>query len=301
MNSHINFNCTKQICLAMAFILCFSLPIQAKNPSQKSDVAPTPKSYSTSSDTLDTLTRALKNLKTAQAVVANNIANAETTGFKKSRAVFADQAYRHEMLSGAQDSAGQYSPAGISIGSGNRVAAIQIDFSQGTLEQTGGELDLAVEGSGFLQVQNPVDNATLYTRAGKLSKNPNGQLAVCSAGIGRLLEPPIQIPQDALGIVIGAEGQVSVRQPGNVQLQSVGQIQLATFVNPQGLLSRGENLYQETDSSGPPTISNPGQNGIGVLRQGYTEASNVDLDDEIREFKRLGRACRKIEFLLDAE
>ena len=150
-------------------------------------------------------------------------------------------------------------------------------------------------------MQNPTDSATLYTRAGTLSKNPNGQLVVCSAGVGRLLEPPIQIPQDAMGIVISSEGQVSVQQPGNNQLQIVGQIQLATFVNSVGLLKLGENLYQETDGSGPPCTGNPGQNGVGVLRQGFLEASNVDLDDEIRELKRISRACRKIESLIDDE
>lgn len=247
----------------------------------------------------ETLTLALKNLKTAQAVVANNIANAETPGFKKSTVVFAENGYRQEMLPGKQDSAGKYTPVGVAVGGGSHVSAVVLDMRQGRLQRTGGELDVAVEGRGFLQVQNPADNTTLYTRAGKLAKNADGNLVLGSADTGRVLEPPIQIPQDATAVVISADGQVSVRQPGNNLLQEVGQIQLATFINPQGLLKVGENLYQETDGSGPPTQNNPGQNGIGTLRQGFLEASNVDLDEEIRELKRIGHSCRKIEFLLD--
>jgi flagellar basal-body rod protein FlgG len=246
----------------------------------------------------DTLALALKNLTTAQAVVADNIANAETPGFKRSRVVFADHAYRHEVLPGVQDAAGQYTPVGVAVGSGNRVAAVQVDFGQSCMKQTGRPLDVAIEGSGFLQVQNPADNTTLYTRAGTLTKNPNGQLVICSASVGRLLEPPIQIPQDATGVTISPDGQVSVAQPGNNQLQLVGQIQLATFVNPEGLKKLGENLYQENDASGPPTTNNPGQNGVGTLKQGCLESSNVDLDEEIHELKRLGGVCRKIEALI---
>jgi flagellar basal-body rod protein FlgG len=248
-----------------------------------------------------TLTFALKNLKTVQAVVANNIANAETPGFKKSKVVLAENGYRQKMLPGKQDSTGNYTPVGVAVGDGSHVSAVKFDMRQGSLQCTGDELDVAVEGSGFLQVQNPADNATLYTRAGKLSKNANGNLVLCSADTGRLLEPPIQIPQDATTVVISPDGQVSVGQPGNSTLTNVGQIQLATFINPQGLLKIGENLYQETDGSGPPTQNNPGQNGIGTLRQGFLETSNVDLDEEIRELKRIGRSCRKIELLLDEQ
>jgi flagellar basal-body rod protein FlgG len=242
----------------------------------------------------------LKNLKTAQAVVANNIANAETPGYKKSWVILADNGYRHEILPGVQDASGQYTPTGVSVGSGSRIAAIQLDCRQGRLKPTGRELDIAIEGRGFIQVMNP-NSTTLYTRVGKLSKNPNGQLVVCSAGTGRLIEPPIQIPQDATGVLISPEGQVSVQQPGNNQLQIVGQIQLATFVNPEGLLMLGENLYRETDSSGPPTTGNPGQSGMGALRQGFSESSNVDLDEEIRELKRLRHLYRKIESLAEEE
>jgi flagellar basal-body rod protein FlgG len=120
------------------------------------------------------------------------------------------------------------------------------------------------------------NGTTYYTRAGNFSKNSNGNLVMGSANIGRLLQPPITIPQDATGISISAEGVVSVRQPGNQQMSQVGTIELASFINPQGLLKMGENLYGETDASGAPTLGNPGQDGMGLLRQNFLEASNVE-------------------------
>ncbi len=188
--------------------------------------------------------------------------------------------YRHEKLPGAQDSAGQYTPMGIAIGLGVRNQSIETDFVQGAFKQTGNKLDVAIDGQGFLQVMNP-DGMILYTRAGDLSKNSNGQLVMGSASTGRLLEPPIQIPEDAMDILISPEGQVSVQQPLNNQLQIIGQIQLATFVNPQGLIKKGENLYQESDSSGPPTLNNPGLNGVGTLQQNMLELSNVEPANEL--------------------
>jgi flagellar basal-body rod protein FlgG len=220
-------------------------------------------------------------METKLDVIANNLANMETTAYKTDRANFEDLFYRHERLPGAQDSAGQYTPMGIAIGLGVRNQSIQSNFVQGAFKQTGNKLDLAIDGPGFLQVQNPTDNTTVYCRAGNLSKNANGQLVVGSAYTGRLLEPPIQIPQDATDILISPEGQVSVQQPGNPQLQVVGQIQLATFVNPHGLIKLGENLYQESDGSGPPTQSNPGQNGVGTLQQSMLELSNVEPANEL--------------------
>jgi flagellar basal-body rod protein FlgG len=299
MATHINCYFIKRFSLPMSLILTCCLAGQAKEPTEPPKDSSVERTNLDSGDALNILTLAVKNLKTAQVVIANNIANADTPGFKKSKVILADNGYRHEILPGTQDCAGQYTPTGVSVGSGSRVAAIQLECRQGRLIQTGGELDLAIEGHGFFQVQNPSDNTTCYTRAGKLSKNSNGQLVVCSAGTGRLMEPPIQIPQDATSVVITSEGQVSVGQPGNPLLQIVGQIQLATFVNSEGLLKVGENLYRENDSSGPPTMSNPGQNNTGVLRQGFIESSNVDLDEEIHELKRIGRMCRKIKLLID--
>ena len=219
-------------------------------------------------------------METKLDVIANNLANVETTGFKRGRANFEDLLYKHDIMPGALDSAGQYTPTGISVGMGTRVQSVQTDFDQGAFKQTGRELDVTIEGRGFLQVMDPT-GITYYTRAGNLDKNANGDLVVGSANIGRLLEPPITIPQDATHIVIGAEGIVSVRQPGSQQLSQVGQIELATFINPDGLLKLGENLYSETDASGAPILGNPGQDGIGTLRQGALEASNVNPVNEL--------------------
>lgn len=214
-------------------------------------------------------------METKLDVVANNLANMETTAFKRDRANFEDLIYRHEQYPGAQDSAGQYTPTGTQIGLGVRTQSTQTEFTQGPIKQTGQELDVAIEGKGFFQVTNP-DGMIVYTRAGNFSKNANGNLVTGSASDGRLLEPPIVIPPDAQAVTITPEGIVSVQQQGSNQMTQVGQIQMASFINPQGLLKLGENLYRETDASGAPTISNPGQNGIGLLQQNMLESSNVE-------------------------
>jgi flagellar basal-body rod protein FlgG len=225
--------------------------------------------------TLYTAATGMTSLQTKLDVIANNLANMETVAFKGGRANFEDLFYRHETMPGAQDSAGQFTPTGISIGLGSRVSSVQTDFVQGSFQQTGGDLDVAIEGRGFFQVMDP-SGTTVYTRAGNFSRNADGKLVMGSANTGRLLEPSITIPQDAVGVVISPEGKVSVRQPGNQQLSQVGQIDLANFVNPEGLLKLGENLYAQTDSSGAPTTSNPGKDGLGLLRQNALEASNVE-------------------------
>ena len=214
-------------------------------------------------------------METKLDVVANNLANMETTAFKRDRANFEDLFYRHDKYPGAEDTAGQFTPTGVQIGLGVRSQSTQTEFTQGPIKQTGQELDVAIEGIGFFQVKNP-DGTTLYTRAGNWSKNANGNLVTGSASDGRLMEPPIVVPPDATAIVISPEGFVSVQQPGNNQLTQVGRIELATFINPQGLLKQGENLYTETDASGAPTLSNPGQDGLGLLRQNSLEMSNVE-------------------------
>jgi len=215
-------------------------------------------------------------LETKLDVIANNLANIETTSFKRCRANFEDLFYRHERMPGMEDSAGQLTPTGISIGLGSRVSSVQTNFVQGAFQQTGNHLDVAIEGRGFFQVIDPATGNTLYTRAGNFSRNAEGQLVIGSASTGRLLQPSITIPQDATEIVISPEGKVSVRQPGSTRLTQVGNIELASFVNPEGLLKLGENLYAETDASGAPRNGTPGQDGLGVLRQGALEASNVE-------------------------
>ncbi len=224
---------------------------------------------------LYTAATGMKAMETKMDVIANNLANVETTAFKTGRANFEDLFYRNEKLPGAEDSSGQYTPTGIAIGLGSRVASVQSDYSQGPFEQTGRELDVAIEGKGFFQLIEPSTGQFVYTRAGTFSINANGELVMGSASTGRLLEPPIVIPPDAEGIVFSPEGKVSVRTPDSAQLQQVGSIELATFINPEGLLKLGENLCAETDASGPPIQGVPGQDGIGVLQQTMLEASNV--------------------------
>ena len=225
--------------------------------------------------TLYTAATGMSSMEQKLDVIANNLANLETTAFKKDRANFEDLFYRNPILPGAQDTAGQFTPTGIHIGLGSAVSSVQADFRQGSFRQTGNELDVVIEGRGFFQVLDP-GGTTYYTRAGNFSKNSNGNLVMGSANIGRMLQPPITIPEDATGISISAEGVVSVRQPGNQQMSQVGTIELASFINPQGLLKMGENLYGETDASGAPTLGNPGQDGMGLLRQSSLEASNVE-------------------------
>lgn len=225
--------------------------------------------------TLYTAATGMTSLQTKLDVIANNLANVETTGFKRDSANFEDLFYRNEKYPGAQDSAGQYTPTGVHIGLGTRVSSVQTNFEQGAFKETGRELDVAIEGRGFFQVMDPTGK-TVYTRAGNFSKNADGKLCVGSASIGRLVEPAITIPPDAMKISVSPEGKVSVQQPGNNQLQEVGQFELVTFVNPEGMLKMGENLYGESDSSGAPTRANPGQEGLGLLRQSTLEHSNVE-------------------------
>ena len=230
--------------------------------------------------TLYTAATGMQALETKLDVIANNLANVNTVGFKKDRANFEDLFYRQEVLPGQLDSGGNPTATGTSIGLGSQVSSVQQNFSQGAFQQTGRKLDVAIEGVGFMQVADP-DGTILYTRAGNLSQNANGALVVGSAATGRLVEPPITIPQNATDISIDSSGQVFVRQPGQAQLTNVGQMQLAFFINPEGLLQLGENLYSETDASGSPTTGNPGTNGLGKIRQNMLEASNVEPVQEL--------------------
>ena len=230
--------------------------------------------------TLYTAATGMEALETKLDVIANNLANVNTTGFKRGRANFEDLFYRHEKLPGSQDSAGNLTPTGISIGLGVAVSSIQTDHEQGAFQVTGNPLDVAIEGDGFFQVADTTGEL-LYTRAGNFSINANGQLVMGSASTGRLLQPPTAIPPDATEIVISPEGIVSVRQPGVSALSQVGQLQIGRFPNPEGLLKLGENLYAETDASGTVTLGTPGQQGLGRLRQTALEASNVNPVEEL--------------------
>ena len=226
--------------------------------------------------TLYTAATGMDAMQTKLDVVANNLANVNTTAFKRDRANFEDLLYRNEVYPGMLDSGQTPTPTGTQVGLGTRLQSTQKDFRQGAFQETGRNLDIAIEGAGFLQVIDPQSQQVMYTRAGNLDINANGNLVVGSAQTGRLIEPPIQIPQDAMAVVINPNGQVLVQQVGNAQLNQIGQLQMAQFVNPDGLLKVGENLYQQTDASNQAVQGDPGTNGLGVLRQGSLEASNVE-------------------------
>lgn len=228
-------------------------------------------------------------------VIANNLANSGTTAFKRSRTNFEDLFYEHLKLPGTLDQLGNPTPMGVAVGLGSRVASTEMDFKEGSLIETGQQLDLAIVGDGFFQVQDSAE--ILYTRAGTFSKNADGQIVMASADRGRLLEPSITIPNDAIEITISGDGIVSVLTPGVTTLTQVGQLQTATFINPQGLLQRGENLYSATDASGTPLIGNPGLDGHGSLKQGFLEASNVE---PVRELVDLIKTQRNFELTSQA-
>lgn len=209
-------------------------------------------------------------------VVANNIANVNTTGFKKSRIEFQDMLSQVEKSPGAMISQGTFQPVGIEYGLGVKTSATTRVFSQGSAVSTGRNLDVAIQGEGFLQIMMD-DGTKAYTRDGSLQVDANGQL--CTAD-GLLLQPQVSIPQDTKEVVITADGNVSVTN-ANDQQQQMGQILLARFQNPSGLLSVGHNLYVETAASGSPVEDSPGQNGMGKLEQGYLEGSNVQVVEEL--------------------
>ena len=222
--------------------------------------------------------------------LANNIANAGTTGFKAQRTNFEDLFYETLKVPGTPDPVGNLTPVGIQVGLGTKVQSTELDFTQGALEQTGQNLDLAIVGDGFFRVSDGVE--TFYTRAGNLSVNANGDLVIASADRGRIFDEGIQIPPQAQDIAVGSDGTITVRLPGEQELTPIGQVQLARFINPQGLLQRGENLYAETAASGPPLVSNPGLDGVGQLRQGFLEQSNVE---PVRELVDLIKTQRNVE------
>jgi flagellar basal-body rod protein FlgG len=225
--------------------------------------------------TLYTAATGMTALQTKLEIIANNMANINTVGFKRDRANFEDLFYVQDKLPGAQDSAGNYTPTGLSVGLGARVSGVQTDYTQGGFQTTNRQLDLAIEGIGFFQVRDQTGEI-MYSRAGNFGINSNGQLVVGSAQTGRLVEPPINIPVDTMNISVSAEGIVEVQQANNTQLSQVGQLQLAQFINNDGLMKVGENLYRETISSGNATLNNPGTNGVGYIRQGTLESSNVE-------------------------
>lgn len=210
---------------------------------------------------------------------ANNIANVNTIGFKKSRAEFADLMYRTMEYAGTATSDTTQSPTGIEVGLGVRPTAVNKIFTEGSLKQTDNPLDISITGNGFFKLELP-DGTEVYSRNGAFKRDQNGTIVNSD---GYKLIPEIVIPEDATDISIGTDGTVSVVQAGQTQATVIGQINTTAFINPAGLHSTGDNLYVETDASGQPVDGTPGQNGLGVIRQGFVELSNVELVVELTD------------------
>ena len=210
-------------------------------------------------------------------VISNNMANVSTNGFKRASAVFEDLMYQNLRQVGAADTEQNNLPTGLQVGLGVRTVATSRQFSQGSLQQSGNQLDIAVNGQGFLQVALP-DGTTGYTRDGSLQVDAQGRLVTAS---GLPVAGDITIPAEAQSVTVGNDGVVTVKLPGNAQPQQVGNIELASFVNPAGLEPRGGNLYTETVASGNPVNGAPGSAGLGTLMQGYVETSNVNVVQEL--------------------
>lgn len=235
----------------------------------------------------------MKAQQTMVDTIANNLANINTNGFKRSQVNFEDLLYVKLQEAGAEVASGVLYPAGIEVGSGVRLASISKVHTPGELQNTGRSQDVAITGAGFLQI-TLAGGETRYTRAGSLFKNANGTLVTAK---GYSIEPTITIPTDALGVDIAADGTVNVRTIAGIT--SVGTIQLASFPNPEGLSAEGGNLLAETEASGSPTIGTPGTSGLGSLQSGFLERSNVEMIIELvnlitaqRGFETNSRAIR---------
>lgn len=215
--------------------------------------------------------------QTRMQVTSNNLANVNTTGFKRSRAVFEDLLYQNVRQPGAQTSQDTRASSGMTLGTGVRVVATEKLFTQGNLVQTGNALDLAINGRGFFEIRLP-DGTPAYTRDGSFQMNAQGEMVTAA---GYAVQPGISIPEGAQSITVGADGTVSVQLAGNASPVQVGSVQVVDFVNPAGLSPRGENLFTETASSGAPQPGTPGLTGLGSLVQGSVESSNVNVVEEL--------------------
>lgn len=214
---------------------------------------------------------------TRMQVVSNNLANANTTGFKRDRASFEDLLYQNYRQVGGQSSQQTRLPSGMQVGTGVRVVSTEKIFSQGTMTQTNNNLDLAINGGGFFQVRMP-DGSLSYTRDGSFQLDDQGQLVTNS---GYIVEPGISVPANTRSITVGSDGVISAAIAGEAAPVQLGSFQLANFVNPAGLEARGENLYLESAASGAPQTGTPGLSGLGTLAQGALEGSNVNVVEEL--------------------
>lgn len=209
--------------------------------------------------------------------ISNNLANVNTVGYKKVRADFEDLLYQTMRAPGSPTSATTNSPTGLQVGSGARIVANTRLHTQGTLQQTGNPLDVAIEGNGFFVIQQP-DGTNAYTRAGTLKTDAQGRIVNSD---GYPLEPPVTIPPDATSVSIGADGTVSATIKGQTNAVQLGQMSIAAFINPAGLSAQGHNLFTATASSGDPQVGNPGTDGRGTLLQGTIEHANVEVVEEM--------------------
>lgn len=215
--------------------------------------------------------------QTRMSLISNNLANVNTTGFKRGRASFQDLMYQTVRQPGAQTSQQTQSPSGLMVGTGTQVVSTEKLFTQGNLLQTNNPFDLAINGRGFFEVQLP-DGSAAYTRDGSFQVDSQGQMVTAS---GYPLQPGINIPPNAQSVTIGSDGTVSVQLAGEAAPQQVGSVTVADFINPAGLQPKGENLFAETASSGAPQTGAPGQSGLGLLMQGSLESSNVNVVEEL--------------------
>ena len=215
--------------------------------------------------------------QTRISVISNNLANVNTTGFKRGRAVFEDLLYQNVTQAGGATSQNTESPTGLTTGTGVRVVATEKNFTQGAALQTGNSLDVLIQGRGFFQVLEP-DGSLAYSRDGSFKVDSEGRLVTAN---GYEVQPSITIPSDAQSITIGLDGTVQATLPGQSAPTSIGTLQLADFVNPAGLQPKGQNLFLETAASGSPQVANPGLQGIGTLVQGSLEGSNVNVVEEL--------------------
>lgn len=215
--------------------------------------------------------------QTQMDTIANNLANVNTTGFKRSRTQFEDLLYQNLRQPSEQSSAQTTVPTGLQVGTGSRPVANERIHTQGNVQQTGNKLDMAINGDGFLQVLLP-NGSVAYTRDGSFQANSQGQVVNAN---GYALQPPINIPANVESVDIASDGTVSAIQPGSAEPVQIGSIQLANFINPSGLESKGGNLYTDTAASGAPRFNLPGTNGAGTLSQGFLETSNVNVVEEL--------------------
>ncbi len=224
-------------------------------------------------------------------VIANNLANSTTDGFKASRVNFQSLLYQQEMMAGAENANGDRRPMGLYIGLGTQVSGTQLDLTQGPARATGKDLDIMIQGRGLFQVEigDDVGDGIGYTRAGNFTLNQDGEI-VLATDQGRRLIPNVVIPEDALQIAISTDGVVSVQLPGEIEPTVLETITLATFINPTGLQQVGENIFIPTAASGDPLVGDPAENGRGVLRQNFLEGSNVEPVTELINLIRTQRA-----------